>query len=299
LSLRPMNPRARAHLALIAANLIYGANFSISKIAMPAFIEPQGFIVLRVAFSLLLFWIFSRSSAKGVVVDFKDHIKLFFLGLSGVAINQMLFFEGLARTSNINAALILTTNPIMVMAGASIVYKEKITLFRALGILFGIAGASALILLQMNGKGTATWQGDLMVLLNAAAYAAFMVFVKPLMKKYSPMLVIRWSFFYGFLFVIPFGTGQVMDIEWSTFTTPIWLSTFYVIIASTFLAYWFNTFGLQHLSPSVVSFYIYLQPIFATIISLLITHEPVTVPQILSCLFIFIGVYLVNRPASR
>lgn len=293
-----MDSRIRSHLALIVANLIYGANFSIAKIAMPHYIEPQGFIVLRVAFSLLLFWIFNKASGTESRVAFNDHIKLFFLGLSGVAINQMLFFEGLARTSNINAALILTTNPIMVMAGASLVYKERITLFRSLGILLGVAGASSLILLGGKQQGTATWQGDLLVLLNAAAYAAFMVYVKPLMKKYSPWVVIKWSFFYGFLFVIPFGTGQVLSIDWSSFTTPVWLSTAYVIVASTFLAYWFNTYGLQHLSPSVVSFYIYLQPIFATMISLLITHEKVHFSQIIACLFIFVGVYFVNRPAS-
>ncbi|MFM7729381.1 MAG: DMT family transporter, partial [Flavobacteriales bacterium] len=153
---------------------------------------------------------------------------------------------------------IMTTNPIMVMAGVSIVYKERITFFRALGILFGIAGACSLILLKMQSRGTPTWQGDLMILLNSAAYAAFMVYVKPLMKKYSPWVVIRWTFFYGFLFVLPLGAGQVAAIEWSEFTTPVWLSMIYVIVATTFLAYWFNTFGLQHLSPSVVSFYIYL-----------------------------------------
>jgi drug/metabolite transporter (DMT)-like permease len=293
-----MNGRTRAHLALIAANLIYGANFSIAKIAMPGFILPLGFILLRVIFAFILFYSFSKITRAGKVTDKKDHVRLFFCGLFGVAMNQMLFFEGLSRTSNINAALIMTTSPILVMAGASLIHKERLTLYRILGILLGVGGAASLILMRKDIRGTATWQGDSMVFINAASYAIFMVGVKPLMRKYSPWLVIRWTFFYGLLLVIPFGVRQVNAIHWSTFTPAVWMSMCYVIIGTTFFAYWFNTYGLQHLSAAVVSFYIYLQPVFATLVSLLITHEIVSMHQIIACLLIFTGVYLVNRRSN-
>ena len=76
--------------------------------------------------------------------------------------------------------------------------------------------------------------------------------------------------------MIPLGLKDVASIEWSTFSTPVWLSTVYVILFTTFFAYLLNTYGLQHLSPSVVSFYIYFQPLFATGISLLIAQETVS-----------------------
>lgn len=290
-----MTPRTRAHLALIAANLIYGANFSIAKIAMPEFIQPQGFILLRVAFSFLLFWLLSRISVPDQKVERKDHLLLCLMGFSGVAINQMLFFEGLARTSNINAALILTTNPVMVLLAASFLYKERLTFQKIIGILLGIGGAFSLIISRDDAHGSASWQGDLLVFLNAAAYAVFMVGVKPLMRKYSPWLVIRWCFFYGMLLVIPFGFHQARIIDWSSFTPAVWISVVFVIFATTFLTYWFTTFGLQHLSSAVVSYYIYLQPVFATLISLVLTHESVNLIQIIACFLIFTGVYLVNR----
>lgn len=292
-----MSTRTRAHVAILLANLFYGANFSIAKVAMPEYIRPSGFILLRVIVALVLFWGFSKITEKNQKVALKDHLLLFMLGLFGVAINQLLFFEGLSRTSNINAALIMTSTPIMVMAAASLLHKERITWIRGLGIILGIAGASSLILARKDVSGHATWQGDLMIFINAASYAIFIVGSKPLMKKYSPWIVIRWTFFYGLLLVIPFGYHQVQMIAWETFTVPVWLATAYVIVATTFFAYLFNTYGLHHLSASVVSFYIYLQPVFATLISLLITHERVTTVQIIACLLIFSGVYLVNRQA--
>ena len=291
-----MNGRTKAHLALLAANLIYGANFSIAKIAMPGYIQPLGFILLRVTFAFSLFYLFSKISGAGKVTNKNDHLRLFCCGLFGVALNQMLFFEGLSRTSNINAALMMTTSPILVMAGASIIHKERLSISRLAGIGFGVAGAVSLILMRKDVHGTANWLGDLMVFINAASYAVFMIIAKPLMKKYSPWLVIRWTFFYGLLFVVPFGYGQASIIEWHTFTPSVWMATLYVIIGTTFFAYWFNTFGLQHLSAAVVSFYIYLQPVFATLVSLLITHERVSVQQIIACVLIFTGVFLVNRP---
>lgn len=290
-----MKERTRAHLAILTANLLYGANFSIAKLAMPKYIQPLGFILLRVIFAFALFWIFGLFIKRNERLERRDHFKLFLLGLFGVAINQMLFFEGLSRTSNINAALIMTSNPIMVMVAASLLFKEHISWQRVLGIILGIGGAASLILARTDIRGIATWQGDLMIFINAASYAVFMVMAKPLMKKYSPWLVIRWTFFYGLLLVFPFGYGQVKAIEWHSFSTTVWMATAYVIVGTTFLAYWFNTYGLQHLSPSVVSFYIYLQPVFATLISLLIAQETISGHQIVACILIFTGVYLVNR----
>lgn len=294
-----MNQRLRAHAAILMANVIYGANFSIARIAMPEYIRPQGFILLRVVFALLLFWLFGRLKGIREKIEQKDHVRLFMMGMAGVAINQMLFFEGLSRTSNINAALIMTSTPIMVTAAAAFLFKERLSLPRMSGILLGVSGACTLILLRKDIHGTATWQGDLMIFINAASYAVFIVGIKPLMRKYSPWTVIRWTFFYGLLMVTPFGFGQVAAIEWSTFPLAVWGSALFVIIATTFLAYLFNTYGLHHLSASIVSFYIYLQPVIATFISLLVMHESVSTVQIVACVLIFSGVYLVNREVQR
>lgn len=52
-----MSNNLKAHAALLGANLIYGANYSIAKEVMPTYIQPFGFIVCRVVGALLLFWI--------------------------------------------------------------------------------------------------------------------------------------------------------------------------------------------------------------------------------------------------
>jgi len=292
-----LNKSLKAHLAALAANLIYGANYSISKGIMPLYIRPAGFIVIRVIISVLLFLLFRSLFVKGEKkkIERKDYFNFFLCGLFGVAINQLLFFEGLSRTTAINAALIITTNPVLVMLAASYILKELITKRKITGISLGVAGAALLILNEHSlATGQGTWHGDVMIFINAASYAVFLVMAKPLMAKYNPFVVITWTFFFGMLLVMPFGYHEVMQVSWHTFTMNTWVAVFYVCFFSTFLAYLLNTYGLRQLSPAVLSFYIYLQPIFATFISLSLSGEPFTLVQAVSCAMIFAGVYLVS-----
>lgn len=290
-----MTGQKQAHLAIFFANLIYGANFSIARIAMPQFISPSGFIMLRVIFATVLFIVLDRVSPSTRPLEKKDVFRFIQLGLFGVAINQLLFFEGLSRTSNINAALIMTSTPILVTGMAFLLLKDRLSLIQSAGILLGLSGAITLILQYKHASGSPTAYGDLMVLLNAASYALFMVRAKPMMKKYGTIQVIKWTFIFGTVFVIPFGAPELQRVSWADFTFAAWFSVAFVLLFTTFAAYLLNTFGLKHLSPSVVSYYIYLQPIFATLISRFITNEMVTSVQIIACVLIFAGVYLVNK----
>ncbi|HRH64701.1 MAG TPA: DMT family transporter [Bacteroidia bacterium] len=292
-----MPEHRKAHVSIFLANLIYGANFSIAKIAMPQYISPSAFILLRVLCATGLFFLLDRGHTDRKPVERKDYLRFFELGLFGVAINQLLFFEGLSRTSNINAALIMTSTPILVTLMAFLFLKEHLKWIQSGGIALGLAGAVTLILHYQTSTGKATAIGDLMIFINAASYALYMVRAKRMMKKYDTWQVIKWTFVFGLLLVIPFGAPGLTKVEWQTFTPAVWSAVAFVLIFTTFFAYLFNTYGLKHLSPSVVSFYIYLQPLFATLISLLITHESIGPVQVLACILIFAGVYLVNAPA--
>ena len=111
---------------------------------MPDFIQPLGFIFLRVSGAVLLFWLCYRLFFYEKVVK-GDLFKLALCGLFGVAINQMLFFEGLNLTTPINAAVIMVTNPILVLIMGAFLATEAITKRKMLGITLGATGAISLI----------------------------------------------------------------------------------------------------------------------------------------------------------
>jgi len=118
--------KIKIHAVLLFVTLIYGANYTVAKIAMPDYLEPFGFILLRVTCATVLFWIFSYGMGSEKIRK-GDLALLFLCGLFGVAINQMLFFKGLNLTTPINASVIMTTSPIFVLLTAYVLGKERLT----------------------------------------------------------------------------------------------------------------------------------------------------------------------------
>jgi len=295
-----VNKIVQAHLALLVANIIYGANYSIAKEVMPAYVQPLAFVVIRVGGALLLFWIVSSLFIKEKI-DRKDLPRIALLAVCGVAVNQSLFLKGLSLTTPINASIIMVSSPIIVLLMAAMILKEKISIFKIAGIVFGIAGASLLLLFNKTFSfGSKTISGDLMVLINATSWAIYIILVKPLLRKYNTFTIVKWVFLFGFLYVLPFGLGEFKQVDWYLMPPAIWRDIFFVVVATTFIAYSLNTYALRALSPEVVSIYIYLQPLFATLIAIFYYHnDELDLRKIISGMLIIIGVYLVSRPLKK
>lgn len=287
-----MDNRIRAHLYVFLANVIYGANYSIAKWVMPAFIKPFGFIILRVWVSSLLFFIAWRSF-KFEKIDRHDWPRLIACAVFGVAVNQLFFFKGLSLTGPLNAGLIMVTNPIFVLLLGVFLLKEKFASRKVFGVLFGLSGALLLILhSNKNVHLGNSAMGDICILLNSFSYALYLVIVKPLMRKYHPLTIMSVVFAIGAVLVLPFGYNEVMAIEWSHMPGYALWATAFVVIGTTFFAYLFNTLGLATLSPSVVSIYIYMQPLLAAGFAMLLSeHKPQWI-HLLSAILVFTGVYL-------
>ena len=302
-----MERRASAHIALFTANLIYGLNYVVAKGLMPDIIGPSGFILLRVLGALILFW--SLRALRPERVELKDYGRLLLCALFGIALNQLLFFHGLMRTSPINASIIMVATPILVLVLAGVLIKERVTWRKLLGVLLGAAGALSLIFLKPPGGASgASVLGDAFILVNACSFGLYLVLVKPLMQRYSVVTIMAWCFLFGSIMVLPFGWQELLAVQWHALSTGTWLAMGFVVIMVTFVAYLLNTWALGRVSPTVVGTYIYLQPVMAALVTWLfmrIGSERLGIPgdydtaidwqQGLCALAIFLGVHLVNR----
>ena len=215
--------KTKAHLALLGTNILYGAGYSVAKYIMPRLIEPLGFIFIRAGAAALLFWLsYFLGSNYRASINKKDWGVLVLGGLFGVAVNQMLFFLGLNLTMPIHASLVMMSTPLLITVAALIILRERIGRNKLIGLLLGIAGAALLMSAgrELTTAGTNTVLGDILVFFNAASYAIYLVIIKPLMQRYRPLVVIRWVFLFGFMFVLPFGWQQFADIQWQQFALP-------------------------------------------------------------------------------
>lgn len=300
-----MQPLLKSHLALFVVNLMYGANYVVAKGLMPTIIGPNGFILLRVLGATVLFWlVFGTRFQK---VEPKDLMRLALCALFGVAVNQLFFFNGLMRTSPINAAVIMTTNPIIVFILSLILLKEKPQLIKILGLVLGATG-SIIFTLQGASGGESTVLGDVFIFVNAASYALYLVLVKPLMAKYKPLTVITWVFTFGLIYVLlwPMSSSELGQTEFSSIETAALLRLLFVVVCVTFLPYLLMVYAMKRVSPAVSSTYIYLQPILTGVFIYLFWLAGLedytgdfSLGKLLSALLVFIGVYLVIRPTKK
>lgn len=248
--------------------------------------------------SFVSIWIFIliHKLLSNQKVERKDLIKLAIAGFFGMAVNQFFFFYGLSLTSPVNASVIHASSPVLVLLFAAIAIRERITIYKGMGIALGLAGAILMILSKQDISLTSAglW-GDICIFINIVGYSIYMVMVKPLMQKYSPYTVTMWLFIFGFLFVLPFTAPSMLDVKLDNLNGFAWFGIGYIILGTTVLAYLITTHALKHLDAGVVGFYIYLQPVIATIIAVGMGTEVLTVQKLLPVLLIFTGVFLVSK----
>lgn len=298
--MRPVRNTTKAHIAVLSTNLFFAANYSLVKIISPQLIKPFALNLLRVGISLLLFWLVWSFGNTPAGIK-REHWGRFLLcALTGVAINQTLFIKGLTLTSTIHASLLILTTPLLITLFALWVLKEPLTVFKLLGLALGIGGSVLLVLgKESSHHATNYLLGDILIVINAVSYTLYFVWVKPLMKEYSSLHVIRWVFTFGLLMILPFSWSELAAIDWHAFHRSHYLALAGVVVTGTFLAYYFNAYGIQHLGAGKTGAYIYTQPVFAVLIAVLFLSEALTLHKIVAAALIFGGVFLVNLPKGK
>lgn len=288
--------------ALLAATLvaiIYGVTFTIAKDVMPTYVKPYAFISLRVGISTLLFWGLSFWGPKEKIAN-SDYGIVLACAFFGVAFNMLTFFKGLSYTSPIMGAILMVTTPLIVLTFSTLFLKTPLQLKKTLGIIMGLIGTLLLILYgkSIDNAPMAGW-GNFLVFLNAASYAAYLIIVKKLMDRYHAFTFVKWIYTLGFFMVIPFGWNELQEVSWSEIPNSIAIKIAFVVVVSTFLTYLLNLLSMKELKPETVAVFIYLQPLFATIIAVILQKDHLDVVKVSSMLCIFLGVYWVSHRSSN
>jgi drug/metabolite transporter (DMT)-like permease len=291
-----VNKRLLAILAAIGAGTIYGINHTVAKGLMPVYIQPFGFILLRVTGAAILFWLISPLGPKEKIAT-SDWPRLLGCAVLGMCINMLFFFKGLNLTTPINSSVITTITPIIVLVLAAILIKEKITLLKTVGIITGLAGALGLILFSSSEVRNASNipLGNFLVLINATSYGLYLILVKPLTGKYHPVTLMKWLFSLAVIINLPFTLKEFTQVEWSSLPTEAILGMSFVVVGTTFLTYLLNVYALRQLSASTISAFVYLQPLIAIIYAVSTGADSLNMLKIVAALLVFAGVYMVTR----
>jgi drug/metabolite transporter (DMT)-like permease len=261
---------------------------------MPFYLQGFGFIVLRVSGAAFLFLIASLA-IKSEKIDWKAHgLRILACSVFGVAANMLMFFKGLEITTPINGAVLMLATPIFVLILNVVINKQKLLLAQLLGVLLASVGCLVLMAGRTFSFSGETLPGDILIVLNAISYAAYLVSARKLLLHYHTLTVSKYTFLIGAILVFPFGIGELSVAKFALMDAKIIAEILFIIVFTTFVTYLLNAYAIVKAGPALVGAYIYLQPILAAIIAVLLKKDELSMHKILAIMLIFAGVFITS-----
>lgn len=292
----------KGHILIMLANILFGASMPVFKYLLTADVPPEAITIMRAIFACMMFWLVSFFMPKEKVLP-KDLCLLFVCALCGVGINQWLFVIGLKNSSPVNASIIATAVPIFVLLLAALVLKEPITAKKSLGVFWGVSGGLLLVFNStQTTSGTNSLWGDMLMLLNQLMYSVYLVLSKPLSRRYSSVIMMKWMFLFSTLALAPFCLQYMQYVPMfhrETFNVSQLYALLYLLFGATFVSFMLIPMALKQIRPTTVSMYNYVQPIIASAIAVAVGQDTFSMQKLLSAALVFVGVYLVTQSKKR
>lgn len=271
----------------------FAVHYVVAKILL-ATIAPDAWAALRVmsAAAVLLAVYVIRG---GAAIAPRDLLKLAGLSFFGVALNQICFIEGLSRTTPAHSSLINTTIPVLTVAFAVLLGREKLRAPTAAGIALAMSGV--LVLLQVDRlELRAQWfLGDLLTQLNAASFSFFLVISRNTIRRVGSFPATVAVLCFGSLGVAAYGGVSAAAVDPAALSPSLWAIAVYIILGPTVLAYFLNYWALARVESSHVALFVYLQPILASTLSVVWLGEVITARLVVSSVLVFLGVLFATR----
>ncbi|MBI4953122.1 MAG: DMT family transporter [Myxococcales bacterium] len=288
---------AAVHGALVLVQLAFASLAVFGKIAMRT-VPPPGLALARMGGGALVFLVLARARGTAPRLTRAELLRLAVYSLLGVSGNQLLFLEGLSRTTATNASVLVATIPIFTVLVSLGLGREQARPALVLGIALALGGALWIVGVEAFHLGPETVLGDALILLNCAMYALYLVLVRDLVTRHGASWIIALAFAMGAAVALPFGAGPLAHAlpELDAETTAL---VVYIVLVPTVAAYLANAWALCFARPSVVAIYIYLQPLAAGALAAWLLHERPNERALAGALAIFAGIALVTEPWAR
>jgi drug/metabolite transporter (DMT)-like permease len=283
----------RGHLALVAVQLCFGLFPLLGKWAFAAF-APDAVAAWRIACGAAVLGAIALAvHGRAFLPRRGDLLRLQACALLGIALNQVLFLEGLQRAPSVNAGLMMSLIPVYTFAIAVAVRQERFQRRRALGILVALAGAAQLVWQRGPDLSRPYLVGNLLFAANGLCYSVYLVASKPLAVRYPPLVVIAWVFLLG-AWTIPLFAHDALFVPVGA-GARAWLALALILVFATVLGYLLNVYALRRLRASTTAVYVFAQPLIAGVAGVVVLGEEIGGGTVLAAACIFVGIGLVSR----
>jgi len=289
---------ARAVLVVTACCASWGVSQVAIKIAN-AGISPILQAGLRSLFAGVL--VFAWSAARGVRLFERDGT--LWAGLfAGVLFGAefLILYVGLSLTTASRAVVLLYLAPFVVAFGAHyLIPGDRLTIGKIVGLTAALGGLAVAMGEGLAAPGRPTLLGDLLSLLAAVMWGATTVLVRSTaLRSAAPEKTLLYQLGISAI-LLPQASwllGEPGIVELSPPVLAAFVYTFVVVAFASYIA-WF--WLVRNYSPTRVSAFTFLSPVFGVMAGNLMLGEAFTPSLAAALALIAFGIYLVNRSGRQ
>jgi len=294
------------HIAAILIVGIWGTTFISTKTLLLHGLRPEEVFCLRFIIAYVGMWILYPK--KFFCDNLRDELMMLILGISGGSFYFWTENTALLHSQACNVSFIVCTTPLITsllsLAVKNLFPKSRVasglgnirmTGWLAIGTVFAVIGMAMVI---FNGQHSLHLSplGDLLALGASISWAVYSVIMMDIAKKYDTRLITRKVFFYGLLTILPSFIINPWDADFTILKeTPVYLNILFLGIVASLGCFACWNPVMKRLGIVTASNYIYLNPIFTLIGSILILNEKITPMSGIGSAIILLGVILAGR----
>jgi drug/metabolite transporter (DMT)-like permease len=281
-------------LTMILVVLIWGANFSVTKIALQE-IPPLAFAAMRFVVASALLWAVLRAVERPAPLPPGALRKLIWLGVVGNSVYQLCFLLGLSITTAANASLIIATTPALVAGAGALLGIERLRRVGVAGIAMAIGGVALILTargLQFSGD---QLLGDLLLLGCAVSWTIYTLGVRALGGGLSPLAITTWTTLTGTPGLLLLGLPATLRTDWAALSWGAWAGLAYSALLGVVVAYLLWNNSVRVAGSNKTAIYGCAIPLAATLVAWPALGETPTWVQAVGAALIIGGVLLTRR----
>ena len=284
----------RLDLLLLLMVVIWGANFSLVKLALRDFPELAfnafRLVIASSVFLIAMWWSRrvgnlraeppggTRVRNLSPALSRSDWLRLVGLGLIGHFAYQLCFLGGLKRTSVANGSLILGTSPVVIALLSSLAGHERVPPLRWVGVLLSLTGLYLVVGHQIDWSAQSRL-GDALMMCSTLCWALYSVGAQPLLRVHSPLVVTGISITVGAACYVLVMLPALVAVDWSAISAASWALMAVSASLALGVAYLIWYTAVQRLGSARTAVYSYLTPIVAMVVAAVWLGEPISANQ--------------------
>jgi drug/metabolite transporter (DMT)-like permease len=218
------------------------------------------------------------------------------LSTLGITAFNTLAYSGLQYTEAINAFLLQSLMPVLIVLRSFLIFREKVSRLQSVGILVSLCGAVTIIargdadiLLSLSVN-----RGDLLVFTAIACYAGYTVMLRK-RPQVHPLAFIATTFWLGSLILVPVYLWETLTVATLELKPTTMLVIGYVIVFPSIVSYLCYNRGVELVGANRAGLFIHLMPVFGSSMAVLFLGEVFCWYHGLGILLIGAGIYLATR----